>query len=219
MCWNPDISMNTFIFTIFALLFIYLTNTYSKYKTETFKNPLMYLFFFEVALIQLLEYFLWKNLKNNKMNKLLSKLVCYVIILQPFTLMLMIPIDKIKYFLLSTYIIFIILYDIIKTKYNPNIYYTSIGKNGHLSWEWMNYKGYENILFIIYLLFYSISSLFINNFLFTIFLIVSLLLSLINYFKFNTFGSMWCWYSNLFLLYFIINILIIKPYYEYNKLC
>ena len=219
MCWNSDISMNTFIFAILALLFIFLTNTYSKYKTETFKNPLMYLFFFEVALIQLIEYFLWKNLKNNKMNKLLSRLACYIIILQPFTIMLMIPIEKIKYFLLSIYIIFLLVYDILKTKYNPNVYYTTIGKNGHLSWEWMNYKGYENIYFIIYLLFYSISTLFINNFLFTIFLIVSLLLSLINYFKFNTFGSMWCWYSNLFLLYFIINILIIKPYYEYKKLC
>jgi hypothetical protein len=72
--------MNTFIFAILALLFIYLTNTYSKYKTDTFKNPLMYLFFFEVALIQLIEYFLWKNLKNNKMNKLLSRLACYIII-------------------------------------------------------------------------------------------------------------------------------------------
>lgn len=42
MCWNADISINTFTFGLFALLFIYIANTYSKYKTKTFENPLVY---------------------------------------------------------------------------------------------------------------------------------------------------------------------------------
>jgi hypothetical protein len=36
----------------------------------------------------------------------------------------------------------------------PIEYRTSVGKNGHLSWDWMNFKGYEIILAILYLLFY-----------------------------------------------------------------
>jgi len=44
MCWNADISLNTFIFGLFSMIFIFITNTYTKYKTQTFNNPLMYLF-------------------------------------------------------------------------------------------------------------------------------------------------------------------------------
>ena len=85
MCWNADISINTFIFAIFALVFIYITNTYSKYKTKIFDNPLVYLFFFEVALIQLVEYFLWRNLKNAKWNEMLSKIAAFIINTQVIT--------------------------------------------------------------------------------------------------------------------------------------
>jgi hypothetical protein len=49
MCWNQDISLNTFLFACSALIFIYLASTYTKYKSDTFKNPLVYLFLFEVA--------------------------------------------------------------------------------------------------------------------------------------------------------------------------
>lgn len=219
MCWNSDISMNTFIFAIFTLIFIFLTNTYSKYKTETFKNPLVYLFIFEVALMQLIEFFLWKNLKNNKINELLSRIACIIVLLQPFTIMLMIKRINIKYFLLSLYSLFLILLYINTKLHHKNSFHTSIGINGHLSWEWMNYKGYENIFLIIFLLFYIIPSLFINNFLLFLFILVSMIISFIQYFNYNTFGSMWCWFVNLFLLCFIINIIIIKPYYEYNNLC
>jgi hypothetical protein len=211
--------MNTFIFSILTLIFIFLTNTYSKYKTETFKNPLVYLFIFEVALMQLIEFFLWKNLKNNKINELLSRLASFLVLIQPFTIMLMIKHINIKYFLLSLYSLFLILYFIYKDKYNPIKFNTSIGINGHLSWEWMNYKGYENIIVIIFILFYIVPSLFTNNFLLILFILISVIISFVQYFKYNTFGSMWCWYINLFLLYFIINILIIQPYKEYNNLC
>ena len=81
MCWNADISINTFLFAIFALVFIFLANTYTKYKQETFKNPLVYLLLLEVASIQLIEFFLWKNLKNKKMNEFLTSLALYIIII------------------------------------------------------------------------------------------------------------------------------------------
>ena len=56
MCWNADISLNTFIFGLFSMIFIFITNTYTKYKTHTFNNPLMYLFLGVVISIQLLEF-------------------------------------------------------------------------------------------------------------------------------------------------------------------
>lgn len=217
MCWNSDISLNTFIFGIFALLFIYITNTYSKYKSHTFDNPIIYLFILEVLSIQLLEFFLWKNLKNVYINKLISTIMGCIIITQPATLILMIDNINIKKILFLLYILFgfiVLLY-----KSNPINFHTTVGKDGHLIWEWLNHKGYANILLAIGLLFYVIPLIYINNSLLILFVFTSLLISLIFYFKYKTFGSMWCWLSNTFLLYVIIDILIIKPFIEYNGLC
>jgi len=219
MCWNPDISLNTFLFACLALFFIFLTNTFTKYKTKTFDNPLVYLFLLEVAAMQLIEFFLWRNLKNKSLNELLSKIASFFVFIQPLTLMMMISNIMIKYTIVFSYLIFVIAYFGYRGIYNPIIFHTSIGTNGHLSWEWMNYKGYENIFLFIGLIFYIIPALLINNFFIALFLIISLIISLFYYFKYNTFGTMWCWSFNLFLLYFIINILIIKPFYEYNGLC
>lgn len=219
MCWNQDISINTFIFACLALLFIFFTNTFTKYKTKTFDNHLVYLFFLEVAAMQLIEFFLWRNLKNKSLNKLFSQIASVVVLIQPLTLMLMIPNIIIKFVIILLYLIFVIAYYVYRRIYNPIIFHTSIGTNGHLSWEWMNYKGYENIFSFIYLLFFVTSLLFIKNTLLCLFVLISLIISLFLYYKYDTFSSMWCWYVNLFLLYFIIDILIIKPFYEYNGLC
>ena len=142
MCWNSDISINTFIFAFMALLFIYVTNTFTKYKTPMFDNPLMYLFFLAVASMQLIEFFLWRNLKNNEMNKLLSRIAAGLVIGQQVILMLMVPNKHIKYGMLLLYLLFLIVFS---NRGVDSRFYTSIGKNGHLNWEWINYKGYENI--------------------------------------------------------------------------
>ena len=141
-----------------------------------------------------------------------------VIIIQPATLILMIDNIKIKIKLFLLYILFGFIFGLYKS-YNPINFHTTVGKDGHLLWEWLNYKGYANILLAIGILFYVIPILYINNNLLSLFVITSLLLSLIFYFKYKTFGSMWCWISNTFLLYVIIDILLIKPFIEYNGLC
>jgi len=153
------------------------------------------------------------------LNELLSKIASFFVFIQPLTLMLMIPNISIKWTFLFIYLIFVIAYFGYRGIYDPIIFHTSIGTNGHLSWEWMIFKGYENIFLLIDLFFYIIPALLINNFFIALLLIISLIVSLFFYFKYNTFGTMWCWSFNLFLLYFIINILIIKPFYEYNGLC
>jgi hypothetical protein len=152
------------------------------------------------------------------MNEYLSKLASFVIILQPFFLILLIPILKIRYFMLSFYLFFMAAFLMYKKIYSPINFHTSVGTNGHLSWDFLKHKGYEYIVDIAYLFFYLSTVFILNNPLLYIFLIPSFLISIF-YFKYNTFGSMWCWISNLFLLYFIVNILLIQPYYEYNGLC
>ncbi len=220
MCWNKDISINTFLFGILSLCFIYFANTYTKYKSPTFKNSLVYLFLLSVTSMQLIEYFLWKNINNTKLNELFSMLSALLIVAQQIILILMIPNKNFKYYLFLFYFIFISSYGLYYLIKNGSLFYykTSIGKNGHLSWEWMNYNGYENIWFFLWMLFYIIPIFMCNSFILSFFLIVTILLSII-YIKQKTFGSMWCWLGNIFFLYFVIDILLIQPFMEYNKLC
>ena len=219
MCWNADISINTFLFMCLGLLFVFITNTFTKYKSHTFDNPIVCVLLLNVAGVQLAEFFLWRNLKNNSLNETFSRVIANLIAIQPATLMLMIPNRSLRYGMLLLYALYIIGFVLYKNSYSPMKLHTSVGKNGHLIWEWLNYKENEVILFFAYLTFYLAALFSINNFLIMLFALTSMIMSLIFYYKHNTFGTMWCWSSNLFMLYFIVDILIIKPYYEYNNLC
>jgi hypothetical protein len=220
MCWNKDISLNTYLFACLSLLFIFVTNSYSKYKSHAFDNLLVYVLLLEVATLQLIEHFLWKNLKNNSMNEFLSKMASFFVIIQPPTVMLMIEDKQIKYGLLSIYVLFFVVYFEFKRIYSPINFYTSVSKTGHLNWEWLTSNGYVNkVLLFIYLFLYGISFLLINNIEIAVMGLLSLFVSILFYFKDNVFGTMWCWSSNLFLFYFLFKILIIQPFYEYNNLC
>jgi len=219
MCWNADISINTFIFGVFALAFIYITNTYSKYKTKTFDNPLVYLFMFEVASIQLIEYFLWKNLKNKIWNEFLSKVASFVITAQIITLILMVNPLSYRYSMLAFYTIVLLSYFYYKASYDPIIFNTSIGENGHLAWNWTASKYHGNIFLFIFMSLYILPLFFINNFLLSFFVIITLLFSLYFHKEDLTLGTMWCWITNFTLLYFIFDILFIQPFIEYNGLC
>ena len=218
MCWNEDISINTFVFACFALLFIYFSNTFTKYKTSLFDNPLFYLLFFEIASVQLIEFFLWRNLNNKHINYILTLIVAFLITVQQITLILIIPNQSMKYTIGALYVLFLMLFSY-RCYYSANSY-TTIGKNGHLVWGWLhNYKGYDYLWLVAWLLFYIVPVFLIQNNLFTMFIIPILFVSLFYYYKYKTWGTLWCWVTNFCLLYFIVHILFIQPYYEYNALC
>lgn len=83
MCWNEDVSLNTFVFSFFMLLFIAYNNAYTKYKIKELNNTFAYIFIFSIISIQLLEYFLWKNLGNKNINHMLSLVGTFIIYVQP----------------------------------------------------------------------------------------------------------------------------------------
>ena len=143
------------------------------------------------------------------MNEFLTSLALYIIIIEPLTIMLMIPNKIILISIVTCYLLFLCSRMFISNK----IYITTV-KNGHLSWGWINTK--DKLSIFIYLLFFVLSMYLINNFLSFLFATFTLIFTLFFYFKYNTFGSMWCWSVNLFLLYFIIDLIIIKPFNEYR---
>jgi hypothetical protein len=211
MCWNADVSINTFLFACCSMIFIFVTNRYTRYKTPFFDNPFMYLFFFSVACIQLMEYFLWNHLENKTKNIKLSKLLCGFIFSQPLFLILMIPTMATRYVMLFLYAMYVTTYYILKDHY-----YTSIGKNGHLRWEWISDTGYGLFSFFSFLLLYIIPVLEIKNSKLSFIVLTLLGLSLLFYFKHHTFGTMWCWVTNLWFFYFLIDILLIQPYLNHS---
>jgi len=222
MCWNPDISINTFVFGCLSLLFIYFANTYTRYKMDLFKTPFMYLFMFQVASIQLIEFFLWRNMNNKSINRKLSFLTFINILLQHISLIFIIPQLNIRHIVLSIYICLSIFYYVFRYTYSPMHFYTSV-KNGHLSWEWPLCNGYEDINFIVglpilaplYILPFALS----HKYFVTVSTLLSIILTFILFYRQKTFPSMWCWMSNFIFLVCIIYTLIVGPFIEYNGLC
>jgi hypothetical protein len=220
MCWNADISINTFLFSFFTLLFIYFTNTFTKYKILLFNNKLIYLFLFLVALMQLIEYFLWKNLYSSKLNKIFSFITFLIIFLQQLTLILAIDNSAYKNNILYIYLISLLILIIYKSLINPFIFKTTVSPSGHLAWKWSNFNGYESIILYYFLLFYFIPSLLIKNINLLFFIAgITLFFAILLFKKEYSYGSIWCFYTNTIFLIFLIDILIIKPFYEYNGLC
>jgi hypothetical protein len=219
MCWNENVSLNTFIFTTSVLAFIWYNNTYTQYKLKDFKTPFLYLLFFTFTSMQLIEYFLWKSLKtkDHKSNQLFSMIGWIIIrIIQPLAILLIIPkgYDIIKYSLSIIYFLTLTIVSIYKQIYNPIDFTTPIDNNGHLYWKWLDLYNYERIVFVLYIIIFFTLIL-----TYPIATSILLLLLVYDYFKYANFSSMWCWMCNSVLLYFLFKILFVLPYKEYNALC
>ncbi len=84
MCWNASVSLNTYIFGLFACIFSYMNNR--------IKLPNI-LFYQSFMLMQLIEYFIWKKQFS---NKLLSQIGYLLIFSQPIFSILLIENIKIN---------------------------------------------------------------------------------------------------------------------------
>jgi hypothetical protein len=192
MCWNASVSLNTFVFGVFALLF--------SYFNDDIKIPVA-ISYLSIIIMQLIEYFVWSKTYS---NSLLSQIAFLVIFCQPiFQILSIEKRPELIQYLLLTYFIFVI---IVWTGiiYVTNIDFSMIpAENGHLAWKWLNC----NLLIILiwYMFFASrliIDKIYITFTLLTIFLIISIIL----YKDTQTWGSMWCWICNLISLYLILKV-------------
>jgi hypothetical protein len=216
MCWNENISLNTFIFGTTTMLFIWYNNTYTQYKTSDFVDARVYLLFLSFTSMQLLEYFLWKSIHNKDrvMNKVFSILGWILIrICQPSVALLLIPqkYSLMKYTLAIMYFLALIM----TLLYVPIVFKTTIHEKGHLYWNWIVLGNYEQLIFVLYSIIFF--TLFLTYPFITTFGTLFLLYS---YFVYDgNFGTMWCWLSNSILMYYLFKLLFVMPFLEYNQLC
>ena len=190
MCWNAEVSLNTFIYGLIAAVIVIGINT----------MPIIYVFIvFSITLMQLYEYFAWTNIHDEKKIYYLSWLGPLIIILQLLLInyAFLKGIERIIAFIFIFILIIVGYYYIYITKK----LYMKRGENGHLIWGWADVP---QILLIMILFLYLYPASKNENKLILVFGILSISISMYNYYKWKTWGSMWCYYCNLLWIGLII---------------
>ena len=214
MCWNKDISLNTFLFSSFVLCLIIYNNAYTLYKIDELNNVYIYIFFMSFILMQLIEYFIWINIKNPLYNSIFTALATLLLIFQPIASTMLISDYTVKKRLLQSYLLFIVPLTIYK--FDIQILNSSVSKLNHLRWNTtFSVKYVTDIIFYIIWLFFFLFPLFYERFTFALmFGLLTLILTTYNYYKDDTIGSMWCWIVNTVMIYYAVYLLLYLPLFK-----
>ena len=197
MCWNAEVSLNTFIYGTIAAIIVLSLN---KIPIRTI------LLVYTVSLIQLMEYFTWKNINNNEIIHYLSITGAFILLLQ--VLLITNNNLKNKEQLFSYICIFILTIIAFYHNFENKKFHMEKGENGHLKWLWADLPV---PLLISGLLLWIYPPIRNKNYISTLFIITTLSISFYYYYNYKTWGSMWCYIGNSFWILLIMkSILLIK---------
>jgi hypothetical protein len=160
----------------------------------------MALLFISFAGMQLVEYFAWGDINNKKNIELLSKVGFTLILLQPAISLWRLPDDNKRNIMMSLYAVFILLILTIVKPLKEIVFSMHKAPNGHLAWDWLPFSLPIALIWLGFLLYYSFNE---NNYVHLVAMIGSFLISYYTYYKYNTYGSMWCWIFNALSVYLI----------------
>ena len=214
MCWNQQVSLNTFLFSIFALLLIIYNNYYTQYKIKELDNVWMYVFLSSFIFMQLIEFFIWRNIHDTYYNHFFSILAVSLLIIQPICSMMLLSNTQIRNNLLSLYLLAVIPYSIYIIS-NKKIRSVK-SESGHLRWIFLKSTP---IIWFVWLFFFLFSLFYEKKRVGILFGVCFLLISYYNYKKDHTVGSMWCWMINSCMIYFLIYLLFYLPFCENKSIC
>ena len=212
MCWNKDISLNTFLFSSFVLCLIIYNNAYTQYKIDGLNNVYMYIFLMSFILMQLIEYFIWINIKNPLYNSIFTALATLLLIFQPIASTMIISDYTVKKRLLQSYLLFIVL--LLIYRFDIKFLNSSVSNLNHLRWNTaFSVKYVSDIIgFIIWLFFFLFPLFYSGNTFALMFGLFTLMLTTYNYYKDDTVGSMWCWIVNMVMIYYAAYLLLYLPF-------
>ena len=220
MCWNAEVSLNTFAFSTFVLGMIIYNNAYTQYKIPELNNIYVYLLFCSVISMQLVEFFIWRNIDNKYYNRIFSIVAAILLLLQPFFSIMITSNIYIRNIVLTGYIFLAVPYFIYQcsSKYVHSI----VSKSGHLQWDIVdiNKKGYLQIFhWSIWLFFFLFSFIYNQQIFGFLFLMIILGIVVYNYFQDNSIGSMWCWLANSISIICAFVLLIYLPFCDKKTIC
>ena len=206
MCWNATVSLNTYAFAIFTIVFA-IVNKYYK------NNEAAYGILFVFASMQLVEGMVWLTLSNGQnWNRALSMAAFALIVLEPLVQLLTIRgHPQLRNWLLVAYAVFSVVVFFSMTHIDFRMIPAA---NGHLEWKWIN-PFFETAvgwcILLIWLTFFMLPPLINRTYLAFAFMLGTFILSVACFIKGHTAGSMWCWMSNIIFVYITVNILFIQP--------
>ncbi len=184
MCWNQSVSLNTFLFGLFAVSL----GLYNKVI-----KPLHALGAMSFISMQLIEFFTWRNLGNKETISFLSKIGLGLILYQP----LLVHASRIKTIVIPlAYIIGVFLFFTSHT----TTFSMNKADNGHLSWTWLPTSP---VFIVSWMMFFLLPFLYTKEYLIFFATLIISLISLYTYYKDNTWGSMWCWFANVYSIYLL----------------
>ena len=149
MCWNASVSLNTFLFSGFVLALIIYNNTFTQYKIQELNNIWIYVFIASFIFIQLIEFFIWKNIDNHFYNNIFSIIATLLLFIQPIASIMVLSNIKLRNLLLFSYVLLATPYLIYKFS-NKHIH-TVISESGHLRWKFFEVSP---IIWSIWLFFF-----------------------------------------------------------------
>lgn len=201
MCWSAEISLQSFAIGITAVGIAY---------SKGLSLPMTF-FCLTIVCMQLVEYIAWSNIDNPDVNYYSSIAASFLLWLQPVASMLTLPSSLFPSFF-GTYLVFSFLVKALETKYTRELYRMYRGDNGHLVWNFLQKDRLTFLSLVVYFFFLFVPLIQGRQWLIMGVASTTLLLSLWNFWKHNTWGSMWCWIVNYIVVCVSVNqVLIAKP--------
>lgn len=213
MCWNAEVSLNTFLFSGFVLLLIIYNNTYTQYKIKDLNNKWTYVFFLSFILMQLIEFFIWRNVNNPYYNSIFTMLATILLFFQPIASMMILTNNKIRNSLLVIYLTIAVPFMIYR--FLTKKIYSEVTTLNHLHWNMVFYdNSYEHAFFFIWLFFFLFPLFYQGYFYGFLFGLLTFIIITYKYYKDKSVGSMWCWTVNTVMLYYAAYLLLYLPFYK-----
>jgi hypothetical protein len=213
MCWNADVSLNTFLFSGFVLALIIYNNSFTKYKIQELNNIWTYLFIASFATMQLIEFFIWKTMKVPFYNKLFNILANLLIIVQPIVSIMILSNTQLRNIVLTSYLLLAVPFSIYKLFTTTDIH-TKVSACGHLRWNLLTTSKITQFIWLAFFLF----SLFYERKLgLFIFGVIMLITTYMNYLKDHSVSTMWCWSANSVMVFYAIYLLFYLPFLDMDN--
>jgi hypothetical protein len=164
--------------------------------------------------MQLIEYFIWKNINNKMYNHIFSVIAVLLLLVQPMASLMILTDTYLRNILLLIYLVLAIPYSIYK--FSTENVHSVVSKSGHLKWMFLNLSPLDLMAWMFFFLF---SLFYEKKWIGILFGVFTLIMSYFNYSRDQTVGSMWCWSVNSAMIYYAFYLLLYLPFMEKSKIC
>lgn len=214
MCWNTEVSLNTFLFSAFVLLLVAYNNFFTQYKIKELDNIWIYLFLASFIFMQLVEVFIWRNIHDKKYNHIFSVIGVLLIFIQPVLSIMLISNTNVRNLLLSAYLLLALPFSIYK--FFTKKIHSIISESGHLRWKFFELNP---LILLIWLFFLLAGLIYEKKWVGVGFGTILAGVSFYNYKHDHTMGSMWCWLVNSIMIYYAFYLLFYLPFCDKKNVC